>query len=350
MGDYALTYLSAWCIFAAAVFIMRFLMARFFISSQLSSALLLSTLLSIGVIQANAAVPVVQGSLSGNTVSNTGSSSINNDTQTADTQGSTLWKLYQQVQQLQQEIRELRGQLEAQQNGLDRTQKDLKNRYTDLDQRLESLREKSEDSSTDDTVADDTNTDSHTTDTTTDKDAVPTNAAPIKNSKATPINIPRESKPPSNPLSSPAPNPSANAGNVFVQQSADADKQAYIGAYDAYKVGGATKAIKPMQQFIVNFPNSVYVPNAYYWLGEFHLASNPADFTKAKKSFNEVVNKYPKSAKASTALYRIATITQEIDKRPQEALSLMQKLNKDYPTSAEAQYAKSFISTYAKKP
>ena len=111
--------------------------------------------------------------------------------------------------------------------------------------------------------------------------------------------------------------------------------------------GGAAKAIKPMQQFIASFPNSVYIPNAYYWLGEFYLASNPADFVKAKKSFNEVVNKYPKSAKASTALYRVATITQEIDKRTSEATVLMKKLLRDYPGAAEAQYARTFIAAHS---
>lgn len=312
-------------------------------NNKLSSILMASTLFAFSLGQTHAAVPIVQGSLSGNsTISNNMSNPAAD--QTADTQGSTLWKLYQQVQQLQQEVRELRGQLEAQQNGLDRTQKDLKNRYTDLDQRLELLREKSEDSSTEEVPSEETNTDS---DASKNNTATPPNVAPNKNLDTNPISPPNQPKPPINPLSSPTP----GASNGYVQQqSTDADKQAYIGAYDAYKAGVATKAIKPMQQFIVNFPNSVYVPNAYYWLGEFHLASNPADFTKAKKSFNEVVNKYPKSAKASTALYRIATISQEIDKRPQEALSLMQKLSKDYPNSAEAQYAKSFIATYAKKP
>ena len=311
-------------------------------NNKLSSILMASTLFAFSLGQTHAAVPIVQGSLSGNSIISNNISNPAAD-QTADTQGSTLWKLYQQVQQLQQEVRELRGQLEAQQNGLDRTQKDLKNRYTDLDQRLELLREKSEDSNTEEVPSEETNTDS---DASKDNTATPPNVAPSKNLDANPISTPNQPKPPINPLSSPTP----SASNGYVQQSNDADKQAYIGAYDAYKAGGATKAIKPMQQFIVNFPNSAYVPNAYYWLGEFHLASNPADFTKAKKSFNEVVNKYPKSAKASTALYRIATISQEIDKRPQEALSLMQKLSKDYPNSAEAQYAKSFIATYAKKP
>lgn len=302
-------------------------MSRFTISNKFSRALIISTVFSLGLAQANAAVPIVQGSLSGNAVSNSSSNPAvpNSANQAADAQGSTLWKLYQQVQQLQQEIRELRGQLEAQQNGLDRTQKDLKNRYTDLDQRLELLKDQAEgnssDSEPDNTPSDDSNSD-------TPNDSTPQ-----------PVNAPAQPTPPSK-------------GNLYVQQqpatSVDADKNAYIGAYDVYKVGGAAKAIKPMQQFIVDFPTSVYVPNAYYWLGEFHLASNPADFTKAKKSFNEVVNKYPKSAKASTALYRIATISQEIDKRPQEALALMKKLSQNYPNSTEAQYANSFIKTYSK--
>ncbi len=296
-------------------------MARFISYHQLSRALLLSACFMLGLTQASAAVPIVQGSLSGNTVANNASNATmpNDGSQTADTQGSTLWKLYQQVQQLQQEIRELRGQLEAQQNGLDRTQSELKNRYTDLDQRIEALKEQTDDSALEETTDD-------STDTTPDS------------SDDQPISSPTQT------------DPTPSKGNQFVNQPADgADKQAYIGAYDAYKAGGAAKAIQPMQQFIVNFPDSVYIPNAYYWLGEFYLASNPADFNKAKKSFNEVVTKYPKSAKASTALYRMATISQEIDKRPQEALSMMKKLSQDYPNSTEAQYAKSFISTYSKK-
>ena len=304
-------------------------MSRFSTSKKISQAFIVSTLFTLGLNQTHAAVPIIQGSLSGGNISN----NINNPQQNGanqaeDTQGSTLWKLYQQVQQLQQEIRELRGQLEAQQNGLDRTQKDLKNRYTDLDQRLESLREQSEGTDAESEAPTDTPSN--------DADSNKSN-----NSTTPPVKTPAQ----------PTPTQPPSKANLYVQQpaaSADADKNAYIGAYDAYKSGGAAKAIKPMQQFIVDFPNSVYVPNAYYWLGEFHLASNPADFNKAKKSFNEVITKYPKSAKASTALYRIATITQEIDKRPQEALALMKKLSQNYPNSTESQYANSFIKSYKK--
>ncbi|RYY78563.1 MAG: tetratricopeptide repeat protein [Moraxellaceae bacterium] len=330
-------------------------MASFLFSKKFMHGALLAGLLGATMLPQAQAVPIEQGSL---TQSNN-SPVLAGSTAATDTQGSSLWQLYQQVQQLQQEVRELRGQLESQQNSLDRTQKEVKNRYTDLDQRLEMLKEQ-----TQPTDATDDN-DSSSNSTNPDSSSQPDTNAPASNDPANsspnnpPNNPASDSDPaPTNatpPVSSapatPVPSRSASGNTMYVQQDAASsdqqpDKQAYISAYDAYKAGGAAKAIKPMQQFIASFPNSVYVPNAYYWLGEFYLASNPADFVKAKKSFNEVINKYPKSAKASTALYRVATITQEIDKRTSEAKVLMKKLVRDYSGSTEAQYARSFIAAH----
>lgn len=318
------------------------------------------------------AVPIEQVSL---TQAATTSPAAPVDSNSTDTQGSTLWQLYQQVQQLQQEVRELRGQLEAQQDGLDRTQKELKNRYTDLDQRLELLKEQAqpaEENPTPDVPKTETpatpatsapnstpvpiqnaviqnpHTVSNTPKSATIPKSLNTNKSGVTATKpaTSPASTSNTVKPVgTNSVSSSSTNTSGNtSSNSSVLTQADAEKQAYINAYEAYKLGGATKAIQPMQQFIANYPASVYIPNAYYWLGEFYLANDPADFNKAKKSFNEVVTKYPKSAKASTALYRMATITQEIDKRPQDAIVMMKKLLKDYPSSAEAQYAKSYVS------
>lgn len=315
-------------------------MASFLFSKKFMHGALLAGLLGVTTLPQAHAVPIEQGSLTGTT---SNPAAITGSAATLESQGSTLWQLYQQVQQLQQEIRELRGQLESQQNSLDRTQKEVKNRYTDLDQRLELLKEQTQ-------PADDSTGDGDTApETTSPSDhAGSENAPALENAEPadSPVTPPVSGTP-----SAPATSKPSSGNALYVQQDAapndkQVDKQAYISAYDAYKAGGAAKAIKPMQQFIASFPNSVYVPNAYYWLGEFYLASNPADFVKAKKSFNEVINKYPKSAKASTALYRVATITQEIDKRTSEATALMKKLVRDYPGATEAQYARSFIAAH----
>lgn len=319
-------------------------MASFSFSNKFMHGVLLAGLLGVSTAHQVQAVPIEQGSLT-----QSGNSAVTTGTVASNDQGSTLWQLYQQVQQLQQELRELRGQLESQQNSLDRTQKEVNNRYTDLDQRLELLKEQTQ-------PAEENSADSPDTES-------PTPAAADSNVPASnPADTPEPAAAPEAPavpeapaaappsaVSTAAASGTSSSENTAIAATANdqqADKQAYISAYDAYKAGGAAKAIQPMQKFIASFPRSVYVPNAYYWLGEFYLASNPADFVKAKKSFNEVIDQYPKSAKASTALYRVATITQEIDKRTSEATALMNKLLRDYPRATEAQYARTFIAAH----
>lgn len=280
-------------------------------------SLVMTSLLSVMALPAYA-VPIEQRSLTGSNASTAPETN---------TQGSTLWQLYQQVQQLQEEIRDLRGMLEGQQDAVDRTQKDLKNRYTDLDQRIEALSQTNQETPATD-AATPTDTPTETPTDSTPEAPAPVIAAPVV--KPTPV-----TPAPSNPLSTTVSNPDNPP-----------DRQAYIGAYDVYKQNGAAKAIAPMQQYITNYPNSVFVPNAYYWLGEFYLASNPVSFDKAKQHFSIVVNKYPKSAKAASALYRLATITKEVDQRPQDALALMKKLMRDYPNTQESAYAQAFVKSH----
>lgn len=95
-----------------------------------------------------------------------------------------------------------------------------------------------------------------------------------------------------------------------------------------------------MQQFIQQYPNSPYISNAYFWLGEILLAIEPTDFNTVKQSFTTVVNQYPNSSKASTALYRLFTITSNVDQNEILAAQLKIQLLKQYPNSEEAKFVK----------
>ena len=128
--------------------------------------------------------------------------------------------------------------------------------------------------------------------------------------------------------------------NTQPPSTADLDKAAYTVALDAYKQGGAKKAIAPMQNFIKNNPNSVYISNAYFWLAEFNLAIEPTNYTEAKKNYNIVVNQYPNSAKAARALYQLHNIAKDVDRNTTLANQLKSKLVKNYPKSEEAGYFK----------
>ncbi|MBP7879936.1 tetratricopeptide repeat protein [Acinetobacter sp. NIPH 1852] len=222
--------------------------------------------------------------------------------------GSNLnWDLIQKNQRLEEEVRKLRGQLEEHDNAIEQLKKELTNRYTDLDQRLELLSQKID---------------------------------PPEEHADEPIDA---SQPVSNTVTASTPveaqpQPSAAAANINANNQLELEKAAYTVALDAYKQGGAKQAIQPMQNFIKNHPNGIYIGNAYFWLAEFYLAITPANYTAAKQNYNTVVNNYPNSARASRALYQLYSIANEVDKNTAQANQYKTKLLAQYPQSEEAKF------------
>ena len=214
------------------------------------------------------------------------------------------WQLYQKVQQLQQEVRELNGALEVQANIIERIKQDARNRYLDLDQRITELNNRAataQASAAANTAATNSAT---TTATTTETSTTVATPAPV--------------------------NP-------------DDDKRAYYAAYQTFKNGGPNKAINPMRNFIKTYPQSTFIPSAYYWLGEFYLAASPADVNNAKKSFKIVVDNYADSAKAAAALLKLASFA-DVDAKTQDAIKYMQRIIKEFPQSDEAKAAKIYLT------
>ena len=210
-------------------------------------------------------------------------------------QTNTSWQIMQKNQQLENDLRILRGKMEEQENEIERLKNELTNRYADLDQRLELLQQKIE-------PAEDNPTEENPQDT--------------------------------------APSLSANKVNTASsgQQPAELEKAAYTVALDAYKNGGAAKAIAPMQNFIKNHPNGIYVGNAYFWLAEFYLAVEPVDYKAAKQNYNIVATRYPNSAKAPRAIYQLYSIAKEVDKNTALANQYKNKLISQYPQTEEAKF------------
>ncbi|USP41897.1 YbgF trimerization domain-containing protein [Acinetobacter sp. XS-4] len=254
-------------------------------------------------------------------LSQSGGSSTNTSSNNVSVPSNLNWELMQKNQQLENDVRTLRGQLEEQSNDIEQLKKDLSNRYTDLDQRLELLNQKvdpesapSDNSGNSDTPA--------TASTETSAENKVVNAAPT--------NTPSASPPPQSETSQP---PSQNQSNPV-----ELEKAAYTVALDAYKQGGAKKAIAPMQNFIKNHPNSVYTGNAYFWLAEFNLATDPVNYNEAKKNYNVVATRYPNSSKAPRALYQLYSIAKDVDKNTASANQYKTKILSQYPKSEEAKF------------
>ncbi len=228
-------------------------------------------------------------------------------------QASQLWLLTQKIQKLEEDVRILRGKVESHDNDIDQLQKDSKNRFVDFDQRLGQVQD--------------------------DVKKLQGNSGQIPVT-TTPTNTQTQNPATSNTASQ---NPVAGNGAATTDE---ADKVAYIAAYEAYKTGGAAQAIAPMKKFINDYPQSQFVPNAYYWLGEFNLAVNPPNFAAATTNFKIVTSKYPKSAKAAAATYRLATLA-DVDQHQTTAIALMKTLVKNYPGTQEAGFATDYLKSHA---
>lgn len=238
---------------------------------------------------------------------------------------SLNWEIMQKNQKLEEEIRKLRGQLEEHDNAIEQLKKELTNRYTDLDQRLELLSQKI-DPPEDNPEAQDPSAATASTNADTSAPAI-VPAAPVQQ-QTTPATT-----------QVPAAQPQTNTATTESASSQiELEKAAYTVALDAYKQGGAEKAIQPMQNFIKNHPNGIYVGNAYFWLAEFYLAVEPVDYKAAKQNYNIVATRYPNSAKASRAVYQLYSIAKEVDKNTALANQYKSKLLSQYPQSEEAKF------------
>ena len=96
-------------------------------------------------------------------------------------------------------------------------------------------------------------------------------------------------------------------------------------------------AIPEFETFLRTYPNSVYAPNAHYWLGQ--LLFNNSELAKAKTQFERVVNNFADSNKVADALLKLGQIAErENDKA--KAVAHYRKLVSDHGSSTSARLAK----------
>ncbi|MFN3289380.1 MAG: YbgF trimerization domain-containing protein [Acinetobacter sp.] len=252
-------------------------------------------------------IPIESRGLSQATDNSVNPTSVAVDTGASTTATNINWQIMQKNQQLESDLRSLRGKLEEQDNEIAQLKHELENRYADLDQRLELLQQK-----VDPEVSN--TTEDNQQDTPPSNTAITTVAA-VNNA---PVVVSTQN----------------------TSEPSELEKAAYTVALDAYKQGGAKKAIAPMQNFIKNNPNSVYISNAYFWLAEFNLAIEPTNYAEAKKNYGIVANQYPNSSRAPRAVYQLYNIAKEVDKNTTQANQYKAKLLKQYPKSEEASFFK----------
>ncbi|MGP7733120.1 tol-pal system protein YbgF [Oceanimonas smirnovii] len=144
------------------------------------------------------------------------------------------------------------------------------------------------------------------------------------------------------PAPTPAPVAASQAGNTQnasdTNEAAAGDEQA---AYDkavnlVLQDKDYNAAIPAFARFITQYPESSYVPNAHYWLGQLLYAQKRYDQSKAQ--FARVAEAYPKSNKRADSLLKLGLIARE-QKDDAGARQYFQQVLSEYGSSSAARLA-----------
>ncbi|HLV49183.1 MAG TPA: tol-pal system protein YbgF [Aliidiomarina sp.] len=93
------------------------------------------------------------------------------------------------------------------------------------------------------------------------------------------------------------------------------------------------QAIPEFQDFIANNPNSDYVGNAHYWLGQLFFVQE--NYKDAKTHFNKVVADYKDSTKRADCMLKLGMI-EVAEGNTSAARRSFEQVRKEYPSSTEA--------------
>ncbi|MCP4272521.1 MAG: tol-pal system protein YbgF [Gammaproteobacteria bacterium] len=95
-------------------------------------------------------------------------------------------------------------------------------------------------------------------------------------------------------------------------------------------------AIAGYQQFIANYPDSIYVANSKYWLAQIYSVQRRTD--EAEREYLSVAQQYPDSSKASDAWLKLGQLY-ESQNQSEKALNAYNQVVTQYSNSTAAQIA-----------
>ncbi|SHI79954.1 tol-pal system protein YbgF [Halodesulfovibrio aestuarii] len=96
-----------------------------------------------------------------------------------------------------------------------------------------------------------------------------------------------------------------------------------------------------LEEFLTEFPRDPLTPNAVYWVGEAYYSQK--DYLIAVDVFREVLNRFPESSKAKSAMLKIGYSFERMNELS-EARRYLLKVVEKYPKSNEARLARKMLS------
>ena len=216
--------------------------------------------------------------------------------------------LLYQMQVLQQEVRQLSGLVEEQARLIQKLQQDQRLQYIDLDRRVAAL--------------------------------APNRPAP----GPTPLpDVDRQSEVDSDVAGSESslPDPGTTEATVQSEPEPTTEREAYARAIRWMRSKRFEESTVAFEKLIVDYPNGQYTPNAFYWLGELHLATS--NMEPARQNFVQVIRLYPDHQKVPDALYKLGVLYFQLGDESESRRYLTQ-VQTDFPQSSAGALAKRYLA------
>ncbi len=206
--------------------------------------------------------------------------------------------LLNQVNQLRQEIQALRSQVEDLQQQNEQLKSSNRSQYLDIDGRLNRL----------------------------EGGAAPAAGLPDLVGGATAA--------PATPAASER-TPTIHGDRSAIANMAD-ERSAYEHAFDALKNARYAESAELFQQFLQQYPQGSYAPNAIYWLGESYYVTQ--NYPLAEEQFRALIQRYPTHDKTPGALLKVG-LSQYGMKDLDAAETTLESVGRQYPGTDAARTA-----------
>jgi tol-pal system protein YbgF len=117
----------------------------------------------------------------------------------------------------------------------------------------------------------------------------------------------------------------------------ESGEASYQAALQTLRGGQYEKAIAALSVFPEQYPQSSYLPNAYYWQGEANYVLR--NFEAAINDFQTVIEQFPVSSKVPGAMLKQGFSQYEMG-QVDVAIANLKKVINEYPTTSAARLAK----------
>ncbi len=215
-------------------------------------------------------------------------------------------ELFVQIQSLQVEVRELRGLVEQQSYMIEQLSQRRMDDYLDLDRRIGELQAGGSAASSKPTAS----------------------AGEVK---------PKSTAGPSTR----AYNSKIATASPRAPAEPDSAKQSYRAAYQKVKDRQFDDAKVALVVFVDTYPQSRYVPNAYFWLGELYYLDSSLE--KSQQAFTLLINGYPQHRKVADAKFKLGKVYHQIGEEA-KARAMLESVLNDHPGSTAANPAREYLN------